>query len=415
MEPRVTARRRAPDLAILGGPPAFASPVHVGRPNLGDRARFLSRVESILDRKILTNHGPYLREFESAIAARVDVRHCVATANATVALEVLARALGLTGEVIVPSLTFVATAHAMRWQGLTPVFADVDETTHNLDPASAESRVTPRTSAILGVHLWGRPCDVGALAAIAKRHDLALLFDAAHAFGCTLGGRPIGGFGAAEVFSFHATKVVQSFEGGAITTNDDALAARLRLLANFGFAGYDDVRVVGTNAKMSEISAAMGLTALESFDAFVSHNRLNHAWYERALGAIPGISVIPFDENEAGNFQYVVAEVDARRFGLSRDDLVAVLHADNVLARRYFHPGCHRMAPYASEAPRPRRPLPVTERLSERLLCFPTGQDVAAGDIAVIARLVARAPAQAGTIARRLSLSAPLLAQEAIG
>ncbi|HZE88230.1 MAG TPA: DegT/DnrJ/EryC1/StrS family aminotransferase, partial [Verrucomicrobiae bacterium] len=271
----------------------------------------------------------------------------------------------------------------------------------------------PRTSAILGVHLWGRACDVGALAEIAARHDLALLFDAAHAFGCTRGGRPIGGFGAAEVFSFHATKVVQSFEGGAITTDDDALAERLRLLANFGFAGYDDVRIAGTNAKMPEISAAMGLTALESFEAFVAHNRLNHAWYERALGAIPGISVVPYDEREAGNFQYIVAEVDARRFGLGRDDLVAVLHAENVLARRYFHPGCHRMAPYADDVSRARRRLPATERLTERLVCFPNGQDVAAGDIAVISRVVALAAAAAPAIARRLSPSAPRAAQEA--
>ena len=396
-----SGKDRPADLAILGGRPAFREPLHVGRPNLGDRRRFLERVERILDTRLLTNNGPFVREFEEEIAARTGVRNCVATSNATVALEILVRALGISGEVIVPSLTFVATAHALRWQGITPVFCDVDPSTHNLDPGRAEAMITPRTSGILAVHLWGRPCDTDALDLVARRHGLALIYDAAHAFGCTHGGRPIGGFGDAEVFSFHATKFIQSFEGGAVTTHDDALAARLRLMGNFGFVGYDDVRCVGTNAKMSEVAAAMGLTTLESLEEIVAHNRRNHILYKRELAKIPGLTVIPYEEAERCNYQYVVLDVDPAPLGIGRDDLAAVLHAENVLARRYFYPGCHRMAPYRSESPDACRFLPVTERLAGRLLCLPTGQEVGQAEILLIARILRLAAASAPAIAHR--------------
>ncbi|HEU4401699.1 MAG TPA: aminotransferase class I/II-fold pyridoxal phosphate-dependent enzyme, partial [Candidatus Polarisedimenticolia bacterium] len=341
-------KRHLGDLAIFGGEPAFAEPQHVGRPNLGDRARFLERVGRILDTRCLTNNGPFVHAFEERIAALVGVRHCVAVGNATLGLEIAARALGLAGEVIVPAQTFVATAHALHWQRITPVFCDIDRDTLTLDPAAVERALTPRTTGILAVHLWGRACDVEALAAIARRHRLRLLFDAAHAFGCGHRGRMIGGFGDAEVFSFHATKVVNCFEGGAITTDDGDLAASLRLLRNFGFAGLDDVVACGINAKMSEISAAMGLTSLESLDEFIAVNRRNERLYREALAGIDGLRILPGDDREPRNHQYVVLEVDEERAGIGRDQILRVLNAENVLARRYFHPGCHRAEPYRS-------------------------------------------------------------------
>ncbi len=227
---------RVTDLAIFGGEPAFAQPLHVGAPNLGERSRFLARVEDIFDRKWLSNGGPYVHEFERRVADVAGVRHCVATCNGTLALEIVIRALGLRGEVIVPAFTFVATAHALQWQEITPVFCDIDPRTHTLDPDGVEALITPRTSAILGVHLWGRPCAHDRLESLARRHRLTLLYDASHAFGCTYRAQPIGGLGAAEVFSFHATKFVNACEGGAVVTNDDALAAKVRLMKNF-FAG----------------------------------------------------------------------------------------------------------------------------------------------------------------------------------
>ena len=208
--------------------------------------------------------------------------------------------------------------------------------------------ITPRTTGIIGVHLWGRACDVDALTEISVRHKLKLLFDSAHALGCSYHGRMIGGLGDAEVFSFHATKFINSGEGGAVVTNDAALAARMQLMKNFGFAGYDNVIDIGTNGKMNELSAAMGLTNLESMEEFTSNNRTNFEAYEHGLDGIRGLSLLRYDETNSPNYQYVVAEVDARGSGLTRDQLLSVLHAENVLARRYFYPGVHRMEPYRS-------------------------------------------------------------------
>ena len=174
------------------------------------------------------------------------------------------------------------------------------------------------------------------------------MYDAAHAFGCTHRDRRVGGFGAAEVFSFHATKFVNAFEGGAVTTNDDAMAQKMRLMRNFGFAGYDNVIYIGTNGKMTEVCAAMGLTSLESMEEFVVHNRVNHAAYAEYLADVPGIRLLPYDPSEQPNYQYIVIEVDAAEFGLTRDELLSMLHARNILARRYFYPGCHAMEPYRS-------------------------------------------------------------------
>lgn len=218
----------AADLAINGATPAFSKPLHVGRPNIGNREAFLARVNEILDSQWLTNNGPMVQEFERRIAERVGVRHCVAMCNATIALEIAIRALGLSGEVIVPSWTFVATAHALYWQGITPVFADIDPDTHNLVPDAVRRMITPRTSGIIGVHLWGRAAPIDELQAIADEHGLKLMFDAAHAFGSSYKGQSIGRFGACEVFSFHATKAFNTMEGGAVVTNDDELAEAMR-------------------------------------------------------------------------------------------------------------------------------------------------------------------------------------------
>jgi dTDP-4-amino-4,6-dideoxygalactose transaminase len=390
-------------LAILGGAPAFAEPLHVGRPGVAGRERFLARVADILDRRWLTNGGPYVQALEERLAAFLGVRHCVAVCNATVGLEIAARAAGLAGEVIVPSMTFVATAHALHWQGIAPVFCDVDPVAYTLDPARVEAAVTPRTTGLIGVHLWGRPCDVEALEAIARRRRLTVLYDASHALGCTRRGVPIGGFGAAEVFSFHATKFVQGFEGGAVATNDDALAARVRLMKNFGFAGYDQVVFPGTNGKMTEICAAMALTSLESAGESVAVNRRHYERYRRELAGLPGLRLLTYDETERGNYQYLVIEVDAAALGLSRDALLAVLHAEGVLARRYFWPGCHRMEPYRTLAPDAGRALPVTERALARVLTLPTGRAVDAEAIAGVCAVIRLAAAHGPELAARLA------------
>lgn len=373
---------------MFGGKPLFSEALHVGRPNIGKRQTFEARVADILDRRWLTNSGQYVKELEQRIAELVGVKHCIAMCNATVALEIAIRALGLTGEVIVPSFTFIATAHALQWQQIVPVFCDIDPATHNIDPGRAEELITPRTTGIIGVHVWGRACDTEALGEIAQRNNLRLLFDAAHAFACSYKGRMIGGFGNAEVFSFHATKFFNTFEGGAVTTNDDELATKIRLMKNFGFSGYDQVTYIGTNGKMSEISAAMGLTSLESLADFIQTNRQNYHQYQEGLAGVADVRLLTFDENEKCNYQYIVMEIDESKAGISRDELVEILHAENVIARRYFYPGCHRMEPYRTCYPDAGLRLPLTERLADCVVTLPTGTAVSSQQISDICELI---------------------------
>lgn len=388
-------------LEISNPPPAFCSPLHVGRPNIANQERFLERTREMLDRRWLSNNGPLVQEFEKAIADFVGVKHCICVCNATIGLEIAIRAAGLSGEVIVPSYTFIATAHALQWQEITPVFADIDPATHNIDPEKVERLITPRTTAILGTHVWGRSNAVEALAEIADRRGLKLMFDAAHAFGCSHKGQMLGGFGLAEIFSFHATKFLNSFEGGAITTNDDELATKIRLMTNFGFSGYDNVIHLGTNGKMTEVCAAMGLTNLEGIADLISLNQRNYGLYKAGIGGMPGVELIHYDPAERGNYQYVVAEVDEAAAGMTRDDLVAVLHSENVLARKYFWPGCHRMEPYRSLYPNAHLLLTETDRVAAEVIVLPTGTGVSPEDIAAICGIIRDAPARIAALAHR--------------
>jgi dTDP-4-amino-4,6-dideoxygalactose transaminase len=390
------------ELAIFGGIPTFAETLHVGRPNIGNRQRFLERVNDILDRGWLTNAGPYVQELEHKLADMLGVKHCIAMCNATVALEIAIRAVGLTGEVIVPSMTFIATAHALQWQEITPVFCDINPDTYTIDPQRIENMITPRTTGIIGVHLWGRACHVEELAEIAERHHLKLLYDAAHAFGCSYKGQMIGRFGDAEIFSFHATKFFNTLEGGAVVTNNDDLAAKIRLMKNFGFAGYDNVIYIGTNGKMNEMSAAMGLTLLESLDELVSVNRRNYQAYQQELAGIPGIKLVTYDESERCNYQYIVLEMDESVTSVSRDQMVAILWAERVMARRYFYPGCHRMEPYRSYFPHSGLLLPVTERVVQRVLSLPTGTAIGPDEIRRICQIIRLAVANGQEVRNRL-------------
>jgi dTDP-4-amino-4,6-dideoxygalactose transaminase len=376
------------DLGIFNGTPAFKEKLHVGRPNIGNRDRLFERINDMLDRRWLTNNGPYVQEFEQRMADMLGVKHCIPMCNGTVALEIAIRAAGLTGEVILPSFTFIATAHALQWQEITPVFCDIDPHTYTINPWRVEAMITPRTSGIIGVHLWGQTCNVEALTEIAQKHNLKLMFDAAHAFGCSHKGQMIGNFGNAEVFSFHGTKFFNSFEGGAVATNDDELAAKIRLMKNFGFAGLEKVDYIGTNGKMSEVCAAMGLTGLESLDEFVAVNYRNYKQYQHHLKDTPGVKLSTYNETEKCNYQYIVLELDEDITQISRDQLVKILWAENILARRYFYPGCHRMEPYRSYFPHAGLLLPETESLSKRVLVLPTGTAVGVEDVSKICQII---------------------------
>jgi dTDP-4-amino-4,6-dideoxygalactose transaminase len=362
--------------------------LHVGRPNLGSRESFLARVNDILDRRWLSNNGPVVQEFERKVAESLGVKHALAMCNATAAIEIACRALGLKGEVIVPSYTFIATAHALQWQEITPVFCDMDPATHNIDPAKIERLITPRTTGIIGVHVWGRGCETEAIEEIARRRGLKVMYDASHGFACSKGGRMLGTFGECEVFSFHATKFLNCFEGGAVVTNNDDLAEKMRLMRNFGFQGLDNVIYLGVNGKMSEVHAAMGLTNLEALEEIISINRRNYEAYKTGLLNVLGISVIKYDPAERNNYQYVVIEVDPEVCPRNRDEIVEALHAENIIARKYFWPGCHKMEPYRSLQPNADLLLPETERIAASVIVLPTGQTVDEEVVSRVCRII---------------------------
>ena len=393
---------RTPHLAVLGATPRFEEPLHVGRPNVpADLSGFHKRLDDILTRRWLTNDGGQVREFQERVCSLLSVKHCVAMCNGTVALEIASRALGFSGEVIVPAFTFVASAHALRWQGVMPAFCDIEPQWHHLDPKGIADRGCARTSGVLAVHLWGRACAVEEIEAEAAALDVPVLFDASHAFGCSHRGRMIGNFGAAETFSFHATKFINTFEGGAVVTNDSELAERMRFMRNFGFCGEDRVSHVGTNGKMNEPAAAFGLSLLDELDYLIDHNKSNYEAYIEGLAEVPGIRVLPFAGVEKANFQHIVAEVDEAEMGLLAMSLY----------RCSGRKGCLRDATsiraviawsVSTEQPQRRRPS-TTDRIAQRVLVLPTGTALAPSDALSICRVLEAAHGMADQVRAALA------------
>lgn len=351
--------------------------LYVGQLNTPPVETVLTAFEGIFERQFYTNHGPLVAEFEERLAEYLGVRHAICTTNGTVALMVAARSIGLQGDVVVPAFTFPATAQALSFAGLRPVFCDVDPQQHTITVDAVRAAMTGDTSALLGVHLWGRACDIDGLQALANETNATLMFDAAHAFGGSYRGQKIGGFGALEVFSFHATKILNCTEGGCITTNDDAIAAAVRTAANFHDQHtFADVPL-RINAKMSEAQAAMGLLSLGDLEENIAANRARYERYRSLLADIPGVSFSDHAVPGASNYQYVVCRVDRAQFGLDRDHLVAALLDEGVVAKRYFYPGLHRVEPYSGTP----WELPITDALCASLIQLPTGHAVTEADV----------------------------------
>ncbi|MFM8703781.1 MAG: DegT/DnrJ/EryC1/StrS family aminotransferase [Planctomycetia bacterium] len=381
-----------PLLAILGGKPLFAEPRHVGTPFIPPRELLHSSLDEMLDARRLSNDGPFVQRLEHRLADRHGVAHAVAMCNATIAMQLLFRARGLRGEIIMPSFTLGATAHAATWEGLEPVFVDIHRDTHGIDATAAAKAVSSATAAIVGVHLWGQPCDVERLSILARNAGVPLVFDAAQAVGCghgsLLSGDSAGETAVAAVISLHATKVVSGLEGGAVLTNDDTLADELRRMRNFGFAGYDRVVSLGTNAKLDEFSAAFAVCGLESLDSLILRNRKIRDLYRECLTDLPGVSFHAPPASGSANHHYAILMVDPAACPLVRDELMRTLWAENILARRYFFPGCHRMEPYASR-PADRRPwLPVTDEVAAGVLALPAGSAVSPNDVLLISHRI---------------------------
>jgi dTDP-4-amino-4,6-dideoxygalactose transaminase len=295
----------------------------------------------------------------------------VTLANGTLALVLALTGLKLTGEVIVPSFTFSATAHALHWAGLKPVFADIDPHNFTLDPQAVDAAITPQTSAILGVHVYGHPCNIEGLQTIARRHELTLLFDAAHAFGSGYDGQKIGGFGDAEIFSFHATKLLATGEGGAIATTHPQLATYLTMARNFGDPGQGNTQFCGLNAKMQEFNAIIGLENLRTIDEQIKNRRHYAHFLIEQLSQIPGLRFQRVSPRARVNYQNFAIIIDEAEFGLSRDQLHQALAAENISSRQYFYPPLHLHRAYAVYRETYRGRLPITEAVAGRVLCLP--------------------------------------------
>ncbi|HEX3371260.1 MAG TPA: DegT/DnrJ/EryC1/StrS family aminotransferase, partial [Candidatus Acidoferrales bacterium] len=329
---------------------------------------FLEEVRGILASKQLTN-GAHVRKFEEAAAEYLGVAHCVAVSSCTVGLLLVLKALDLRGEVILPSFTFHATAHAVVWNGLTPVFADCDAKTFCVAPQAVRAQASIRTAAILAVHLFGNPAAVKELEEIARELQVPLIFDSAHAFGSSSHGKGVGGFGTAEVFSFSPTKLVVAGEGGVVATSNAGLAERLRAARNYGDAGNYDPEILGVNARMTEINAAMALRGLAGLEARIARRNEIRLRYERNLGDVAGLRFQEISADGRSTCKDLSVIVDEKQYGHSRDWLVELLHRENIQARKYFWPPVHRQKLY--NALWDGRPLPVADVISDGVVSLP--------------------------------------------
>jgi dTDP-4-amino-4,6-dideoxygalactose transaminase len=361
--------------AVDGGQPLFPEGLPLARPQVADPDRVARASAEILASGVFTN-GPYVRRLEEAAADYLGVRHCVAVASCTAGLMLSLRVSGLSGDVVLPSFTFSATAHAVAWNGLRPVFTDIRPDSLLLDPAAAARATGMRTSAILATHTYGTPCDVESLAQVARRNGIRLFFDAAHAFGSRRGSAMIGGFGDAEVFSLSPTKVLVAGEGGIIATNDDILAERCRYGRDYGNPGDYDTRFVGLNARMSELHAATALASFSDLEERIGRRNQLAERYHKVLGDLPGIGFPTVDEGDRSTYKDLTILVDAEGFGMDAPALAGALAAEGVQTRRYYAPPVHRQRAYRTVGPS-NGALPVTDAAAARVLTLPlwTGMD----------------------------------------
>ena len=346
-------------------------PVLVTSPSLPDLGEFVESLEKIWSSKQLTNNGPYHQELEKQLADFLGVKYISLFSNGTLALISALQVLRISGEVITTPYSFVATTHSLWWNGIRPVFVDIEPNAMNLDTAKIEAAITPKTTAILPVHVYGNPCDVDEIGRISETYGLKVIYDAAHAFGVERDGQSILNFGDLSILSFHATKTFNTIEGGAIICHDEGTKKRIDYLKNFGFA--DEVTVVapGINAKMNEVQAAYGLLQIKDFEGHVSHRKKIAKEYRRLLNGIDGLEYIEDVESIKHNYSYFPIFIDENKFGMSRDELYFKLRDLNIFGRRYFYPLISEFPAYRGlPSANPAR-LAVAEKIARQVICLP--------------------------------------------
>lgn len=350
--------------------------IYVTKPYLPPFKEFVPYLQEIWDNKILTNSGDFHKRFENELAEYLGVKYVSLFCNGTLALITALQALKITGEVITSPFSFAATAHSLWWNNIKPVFADIEPNTFNLDPGKIESAITPRTTAIMPVHVFGNPCDVESIKKIADKYGLKVIYDACHAFDVKLNDEPIVNFGDLSVLSFHATKVFTTFEGGAIICHDKASKKRIDYLKNFGFADETTIVIPGINAKMSEFNAALGLLQLKYIDKALEKRKAIAEFYREKLKDIKGIKCLQDIKGVKQSYPYFPILIDEIQFGKSRDYVYDELKKQNILTRRYFYPLISQFPAYKElESAIPGK-MPTAEKITQQVLCLPIYSDL---------------------------------------
>lgn len=362
-------------------------PIYVTQPYLPPLDEFIPYLQQIWENKWLTNAGPFHQELERALAKYLGVEHLALFTNGTIALVTALQALRITGEVITTPYSFVATAHSLLWNGLTPVFVDIDPVTCNLDPDKIEQAITPRTTAIMPVHCYGTPCNVDRIQQIADTYGLKVIYDAAHAFGVKYKNESLLKHGDLSVLSFHATKVYNTFEGGAIICPDAKTKQRIDYLKNFGFADEVTIMAPGINGKMSEVNAAFGLLQLKHVDTAIRCREEFDSRYRKGLSNVSGIKCLEKQTDTVCSYSYFVVIVNDD-YPISRDDLYNYLRCHNVYARRYFFPLISDMPMYRGLASANNINLPIAKNIADRVLCLPIFPDLTIDNVDMIIKLI---------------------------
>lgn len=356
--------------------------ITVTAPLMPDLDEFNVLLKEIWDSQWVTNNGSFHQQLEKELCNYLKVPFISLFTNGTLPLLTALQALNVTGEVITTPYSFVATTHSIWWNGCTPVFVDIDPVTGNIDPAKIESAITPRTTAIMPVHVYGNPCDTAAIQAVADRHGLKVIYDAAHAFGVEVGGESILKAGDMSTLSFHATKVYNTLEGGALVVHDEQTKKKIDFLKNFGFAGETEVVAPGINSKMDEVRAAYGIINLRQVDRAIELRRETVCKYREALASVKGIAMMDEMSGIRHNYSYFPIFVDDMVFGMSRDELYCRMRERNVLGRRYFYPLISEFAPYSNLASASKENLPNAHKMADSVICLPLHHDLSEDDVA---------------------------------
>ncbi len=362
--------------------------IAVTSPLLPSLEDFIPMLKDIWERKWLTNNGHYHQELENALAEYLGVEYISLFTNGTLPLITALQAMRITGEVITTPYSFVATTHSIWWNGLTPVFVDVDPATGNLDPQKIEEAITPKTTAIMPVHVYGNPCDTEAIQEIADRYGLAVIYDAAHAFNVKVNGRTILDAGDMKTLSFHATKTYNTVEGGALICHDARTKKRIDYLKNFGFAGETTVVAPGINSKMDEMRSAYGLCNLKLIDDAIAVRKKIAYKYRAALADVPGISMFKERNDVTYNYSYFPIFVNEREYGMNRDTLYEKMKSQNILGRRYFYPLISNFAIYRGLPSATKENLPVATRMADEVICLPMYAELSEEDVEKVLNVV---------------------------